>query len=73
MKELNNSIILLSLLPLLHALEDSCSCVTFASRAWDKPSRQVEPSDYINRKTFKANGVNFGGWLIQEANIDPIW
>jgi aryl-phospho-beta-D-glucosidase BglC (GH1 family) len=28
---------------------------------------------YINWKTFKANGVNFGGWLAQEAVIDPTW
>ncbi|CRL30481.1 Glycoside hydrolase, catalytic core [Penicillium camemberti] len=45
----------------------------FASRAWGKPSRQTETSDYIDWKTFKANGVNLGGWLIQEPNIDPIW
>ncbi|KFY17055.1 hypothetical protein V492_00915 [Pseudogymnoascus sp. VKM F-4246] len=27
----------------------------------------------FNWKTFKGNGVNLGGWLIQEAVIDPIW
>lgn len=28
-------------------------------------------SSYINWKTFKATGVNLGGWLQQEAVIDP--
>ncbi|KAJ5382092.1 hypothetical protein N7517_000003 [Penicillium concentricum] len=45
----------------------------FVSRAWGKPNRQVENSDYVNWQTFKANGVNLGGWLIQEPNIDPTW
>ncbi|EWZ85494.1 hypothetical protein FOWG_11989 [Fusarium oxysporum f. sp. lycopersici MN25] len=31
------------------------------------------PSNYLNWKTFKANGVNVGGWLHQEAVIDPTW
>ncbi|SPJ86925.1 uncharacterized protein FTOL_11950 [Fusarium torulosum] len=31
------------------------------------------PSNYLNWKTFKANGVNVGGWLHQEAVIDPKW
>ncbi|KAF5971501.1 triacylglycerol lipase II precursor [Fusarium coicis] len=31
------------------------------------------PSNYLNWKTFKANGVNLGGWLHQEAVIDPTW
>lgn len=26
---------------------------------------------YVDWKTFKATGVNLGGWLQQEANIDP--
>src|SRR5690348_2304794 len=30
-------------------------------------------ADYVNWKTFKANGVNLGGWLEQEAVIDPTW
>ncbi|RGP66750.1 glucan 1,3-beta-glucosidase a [Fusarium sporotrichioides] len=30
-------------------------------------------SNYIDWKTFKANGVNLGGWLHQEAVIDPKW
>ncbi|CAF3474606.1 unnamed protein product [Fusarium graminearum] len=30
-------------------------------------------SNYLNWKTFKANGVNIGGWLHQEAVIDPRW
>lgn len=45
----------------------------FASGACGKPSHQAEAFDYIDWKTFKANGVNLGGWLIQEPNIDPIW
>ncbi|KAF2014249.1 glycoside hydrolase family 5 protein [Aaosphaeria arxii CBS 175.79] len=28
---------------------------------------------YINWKTFVARGVNLGGWLHQEAVIDPVW
>ncbi|KAF5718809.1 glucan 1 3-beta-glucosidase A [Fusarium mundagurra] len=31
------------------------------------------PSNYLNWKTFRANGVNLGGWLHQEAVIDPKW
>lgn len=31
------------------------------------------PSNYLNWKTFKANGVNLGDWLHQEAVIDPKW
>ncbi|KXH26485.1 hypothetical protein CSAL01_05408 [Colletotrichum salicis] len=30
----------------------------------------VPTSDYVNWKTFNANGVNLGGWLVQEAIID---
>ena len=29
--------------------------------------------NYINWKTFKGNGINLGGWLAQEAVIDPTW
>ena len=28
-------------------------------------------ASYTNWKTFKGNGVNLGGWLAQEAVIDP--
>ena len=28
---------------------------------------------YTNWKTLKVNGVNLGGWLAQEAVIDPAW
>jgi aryl-phospho-beta-D-glucosidase BglC (GH1 family) len=31
------------------------------------------PTSYLNWKTFKANGVNLGGWLHQEAVIDPVF
>ncbi|KAF5011903.1 hypothetical protein FDECE_2036 [Fusarium decemcellulare] len=30
-------------------------------------------SSYVDWKTFKANGVNLGGWLHQEAVIDPVF
>lgn len=29
--------------------------------------------DYVNWRKFHANGVNLGGWLAQEAPIDPYW
>ncbi|KAF2853430.1 glycoside hydrolase family 5 protein [Plenodomus tracheiphilus IPT5] len=30
-------------------------------------------TSYLNWKTYKANGVNLGGWLALEAFIDPSW
>ena len=33
----------------------------------------VSGSNYINWKTFKANGANLGGWLEKEQTHDPIW
>lgn len=27
-------------------------------------------ADYVDWRSFKANGVNLGGWLVQESNID---
>ncbi|PQE22017.1 glucan 13-beta-glucosidase precursor protein [Rutstroemia sp. NJR-2017a BBW] len=33
----------------------------------------VPTSNYIDWKTFKATGVNLGGWLVQEAVIDPVF
>ncbi|KAL0944925.1 putative exo-beta-1,3-glucanase [Colletotrichum truncatum] len=33
----------------------------------------VRAGSYINWKTFTAKGVNLGGWLHQEAVIDPTW
>lgn len=30
-------------------------------------------NNYINWKTFQANGINLGGWLVQEEVIDPTW
>ncbi|KAM0342940.1 hypothetical protein ACHAPU_009058 [Fusarium lateritium] len=30
-------------------------------------------SNYLDWRTFKANGVNLGGWLHQNAVIDPKW
>jgi hypothetical protein len=29
--------------------------------------------NYVNWKTFEANGVNLGGWLVQESTIDTAW
>jgi hypothetical protein len=33
----------------------------------------VAAADYINWTTYKANGVNLGGWLVQELFIDSAW
>lgn len=33
----------------------------------------VPSTKYINWKTFKGTGLNLGGWLVQEAVIDPTW
>ncbi len=43
----------------------SLSCLLGAYQALAAP-----PSTYLNWKTFKAKGVNLGGWLHQEAVID---
>lgn len=34
-------------------------------------SNDANSSNYVDWTTFKASGVNLGGWLVQEANIDP--
>ena len=44
----------------------SLSCLLGAHQALAAP-----PSTYLNWKAFKAKGVNLGGWLHQEAVIDP--
>ncbi len=44
------------------------SCLMGAHQALAAP-----PSTYLNWKTFKAKGVNLGGWLHQEAFIDPVF
>src|SRR4051812_36359651 len=44
----------------------SLSCLLGAHQALAAPL-----STYLNWKTFKAKGVNLGGWLHQEAVIDP--
>jgi hypothetical protein len=31
------------------------------------------PGDFTNWTTFKANGVNLGGWLEQEQVFDQTW
>ncbi|KAJ4311486.1 hypothetical protein N0V94_007927 [Neodidymelliopsis sp. IMI 364377] len=33
----------------------------------------AQKGDYVNWRKFHANGVNLGGWLAQEATIDPYW
>ena len=33
----------------------------------------AQKDNYVNWRKFRANGVNLGGWLAQEANIDPYW
>ncbi|CAN9390166.1 unnamed protein product [Alternaria alternata] len=33
----------------------------------------VNGGNFINWKTFKANGANLGGWLEKEQTHDPIW
>ncbi|KAJ9654271.1 hypothetical protein H2198_006671 [Neophaeococcomyces mojaviensis] len=30
-------------------------------------------NSYVNWHNFHATGVNLGGWLVQEPNIDPYW
>lgn len=55
-------ILIISMFASLAAL----SCLLGAHQALAAPS-----STYLNWKTFKAKGVNLGGWLHQEAVIDP--
>lgn len=33
----------------------------------------VNGANFINWRTFKANGANLGGWLEKEKTHDPIW
>lgn len=37
------------------------------------PSKRPEQVQYIDWKSFKAYGVNLGGWLVQESTIDTHW
>ncbi|CAN9202204.1 unnamed protein product [Alternaria alternata] len=48
------------------------SLVSFIPFATASPTARQQPA-YLDWKTFKANGVNLGGWLAQEAVIDPNW
>ncbi|OGM44138.1 beta-1 [Aspergillus bombycis] len=52
-----------SSLPFLTAL----GCL---SAALAVPHPRVHSPEYVNWTTFKANGVNLGGWLVQESTID---
>ncbi|KAE8422484.1 glycoside hydrolase superfamily [Aspergillus pseudocaelatus] len=36
-------------------------------------SFSLAAADYIDWKTYEANGVNLGGWLCQESTIDTTW
>jgi glucan 1,3-beta-glucosidase len=36
-------------------------------------AKGVSGSEFIDWKTFKANGANLGGWLEKEQTHDPIW
>ncbi|KAJ8116506.1 hypothetical protein OPT61_g2087 [Boeremia exigua] len=46
--------------------------VGLASTALSSPTK-AQRGDYVNWRRFHANGVNLGGWLAQEATIDPYW
>ncbi|KAI4686920.1 uncharacterized protein J4E84_005291 [Alternaria hordeiaustralica] len=46
--------------------------LSFSSFTTGSPTGRQAPT-YLNWKTFKANGINLGGWLAQEAVIDPVW
>ncbi|KNG51722.1 hypothetical protein TW65_01119 [Stemphylium lycopersici] len=46
--------------------------LAFSSLAASSPTERRQKR-YVNWKTFNANGVNLGGWLAQEAVIDPTW
>lgn len=35
---------------------------------WDK-----DGEDYLDWSNYTANGVNLGGWLVQEQVLDPTW
>ena len=35
--------------------------------------KAVNGGQFLDWKTFKANGVNLGGWLEKEKTHDPIW
>ncbi|KAF2127043.1 glycoside hydrolase family 5 protein [Dothidotthia symphoricarpi CBS 119687] len=48
------------------------SILGLSATALARPSAHP-PQKYINWKTFKANGVNLGGWLVQEEFIDSSW
>ncbi|KAE8147921.1 glycoside hydrolase superfamily [Aspergillus avenaceus] len=34
------------------------------------PHARISSPEYVNWTTFKANGVNLGGWLVQESTVD---
>lgn len=35
--------------------------------------KEINGSDFLNWRTFKANGANLRGWLAKEKTHDPIW
>jgi len=39
---------------------------------WAQGSNPANSQDFINWRTFKANGANLGGWLEKEKTHDPV-
>jgi aryl-phospho-beta-D-glucosidase BglC (GH1 family) len=37
------------------------------------PGHPAQKSKYVDWRNFKGNGVNLGGWLVQESTIDTTW
>ena len=37
------------------------------------PAHSNDSPEYVDWRKFKANGVNLGGWLVQESTIDTTW
>ncbi|KAL1652728.1 hypothetical protein SLS61_004710 [Didymella pomorum] len=50
----------------------SACLLSLSSAAFAGPMEHRQ-AKFVNWKTFKANGINLGGWLAQEAVIDPVW
>ncbi|KAK1150280.1 hypothetical protein N8T08_000182 [Aspergillus melleus] len=57
----------MQLLPALGAL----SCLPFTLALPHLQGR--DSSGYVDWRNFKADGVNLGGWLVQESTIDTPW
>ncbi|KAJ0140580.1 hypothetical protein HZ326_16515 [Fusarium oxysporum f. sp. albedinis] len=68
----DQAINLKSFYPPLQTMKTSLAFASFIAFSCSL-ANAAPPSNYLNWKTFKANGVNVGGWLHQEAVIDPTW